>query len=418
MAIEAKEGHTSPSGDPQVHWQKNLGILWIGVFLACASYTSCVPFLPLYLWQDLQVGPENIHFWTGAVFSVTFLGSSLMAPYWGAWADKVGQRKMAIRAGIGLAVTYALLGLVQTAFQLFLVRGLAGIISGFVPAAMSLVSSSLPQERIGWGMGIMQTGVASGSILGPLFGGYLSAWFGMRASFWLGAVSLFLATVMVIFQVEEMPYIRNARKEKLHLLRDLSGAVRNRGLRFVMTMVFLVQVCTLLVQPLVTMYVADFTGTTGEETIKLSGWVFSLAGIAGIVAAPFWGRQGQRRGYVRTLLVVLTCAGLVNLFQPAVRSLWQFAAIQFCSGLFVAGSYPNVTSILTQVTPPEMRGKAFGLVTSAQQFGGVVGPLVGSALGSFLPIRYVLFLVGLVYLLASCYTRLMKNRLHQWIAPR
>lgn len=205
MAIEAKEGHTSPSGDPQVHWQKNLGILWIGVFLACASYTSCVPFLPLYLWQDLQVGPENIHFWTGAVFSVTFLGSSLMAPYWGAWADKVGQRKMAIRAGIGLAVTYALLGLVQTAFQLFLVRGLAGIISGFVPAAMSLVSSSLPKERIGWGMGIMQTGVASGSILGPLFGGYLSAWFGMRASFWLGAVSLFLATVMVIFKSRRCP---------------------------------------------------------------------------------------------------------------------------------------------------------------------------------------------------------------------
>jgi MFS transporter, DHA1 family, multidrug resistance protein len=58
-----------------------------------------------------------------------------------------------------------------------------------------------------------------------------------------------------------------------------------------------------------------------------------------------------------------------------------------------------------------MRGKAFGLITSAQQFGGVVGPLVGSGLGSFLPIRYVLFLVGLVYLLASCYTWFMKDRL-------
>jgi DHA1 family multidrug resistance protein-like MFS transporter len=52
---------------------------------------------------------------------------------------------------------------------------------------MSLISSTLPEERMGWGMGMMQTAVASGSILGPLMGGYLSAWFGMRMSFTVGA---------------------------------------------------------------------------------------------------------------------------------------------------------------------------------------------------------------------------------------
>ena len=84
---------------------------------------------------------------------------------------------MAIRAGLGLAITYVLGGVVQSAPQLFLVRGITGLISGFVPASMALVSSTLPEEKMGWGMGLMQTAVASGSILGPLLGGYLSVFF-------------------------------------------------------------------------------------------------------------------------------------------------------------------------------------------------------------------------------------------------
>ena len=51
-----------------------------------------------------------------------------------------------------------------------------------------------------------------------------------------------------------------------------------------------------------------------------------------------------------------------------------------------------------------MRGKAFGLTTSAQQFGGVVGPMLGGLLGNYMPTRYVLFSTGVVLLSAAAYT--------------
>ena len=69
---------------------------------------------------------------------------------------------------------------------------------------------------------------------------------------------------------------------------------------------------------------------------------------------------------------------------------------------------PNINANPTRVTAANMRGKAFGLVTSAQQFGGVVGPLVGGALGSFMSSRYVLVFAGCVLMalaLYSYYTR-------------
>lgn len=193
-------------GGGKLHWKLNLYVLWVCVFFTCASYTMCVPFLPVYLLQHLGVAQADVNSWTGLIYSVTFFTAAIMAPYWGAHADRIGQRLMAIRAGFGLAVTYALMGMCQSPEQLFGVRLLAGLVSGFVPASLSLVSSTLPAVKMGWGMGLMQTAVASGSILGPMLGGYVSAWFGMRMSFYIAAGALFVATIMVIAFVRDVEH--------------------------------------------------------------------------------------------------------------------------------------------------------------------------------------------------------------------
>ena len=65
---------------------------------------------------------------------------------------------------------------------------------------------------------------------------------------------------------------------------------------------------------------------------------------------------------------------------------------------------PNINAKLVEVTHPSMRGKAFGLVTSAQQFGGVVGPLLGGALGEFMLTRHILVLTGIILLSTGFYT--------------
>lgn len=396
--------------DSKVNWKVNLVVLWIGVFFACASYTGCVPFLPIFVLKEMQVAPEDVNYWTGIVYSVTFLGSAVMAPYWGALADKVGQRKMAIRAGFGLAITYFLTGACQNIWQLFIVRAVCGIIAGFVPASLSLVSSTLPPERIGWGMGLMQTAIASGSILGPLLGGYLSSWFGMRSSFYVGGISLFVGAILVVLLVHDLPFTKEKQLEKVHLLKDLRQSLANKDLVFIMVMFFIIQSCVMIIQPLITMYVGTLMGKMDDETIKMAGIIFSLAGIAGIIAAPYWGKRGQRHGYVRTFCLVTFGAGFINLFQMFVGSVMQFAVIQFCYGLFLSGAIPNINASLTKITTQEMRGKAFGLVTSAQQFGGVVGPLLGSVLGSLMPTQFVLVTTGCILMCSSAFSYFTRVR--------
>ena len=389
-------------------WKKNLPVLWIAVFLCCASYTSCIPFLPVYLLRELDVPSSEVNFWAGISFAVTFLGCTIMAPYWGALADHVGQRKMALRAGYGLALTYFLTGLCQNEYQLIVVRILCGVVAGFVPACMSMASSSLPENRMGWGMGLMQTALSSGTIMGPLMGGYMASWFGMRMSFYVGSLALFAGTVAVMLVVKDLTILQTGSFSASSLWHDLKDSLRNKELHFIMFMFFMIQSCVMTIQPLITMYVGQLMGSMGDEAMKMSGVIFSLAGFAGIVAAPFWGKRGQRYGYVRIFALVTFTAGFINLFQVFIQDVWQFAAIQFIYGLFLAGAVPNINANLTVVTDKATRGKAFGLSTSANQFGGVVGPLLGGALGAVMSTRYVLVATGCILMGMGLYTYLTR----------
>ena len=389
-------------------WKKNLPVLWIAVFLCCASYTSCIPFLPVYIMREMGVPQSEVNFWAGISFAVTFLGCTVMAPYWGALADHVGQRKMALRAGYGLALTYFLTGVCQNVYQLLAVRVLCGVVAGFVPACMSMASSSLPESRMGWGMGLMQTALSSGTIMGPLMGGYMASWFGMRMSFYVGSLALFAGTIAVMLVVKDLTILQRGSFNASSLWHDLQDTLRNRELRFIMLMFFMVQTCVMTIQPLITMYVGQLMGAMGDDAVKMSGVIFSLAGFAGILAAPFWGKRGQSYGYVRIFALVTFTAGFINLFQVFIQDVWQFAAIQFVYGLFLAGAVPNINANLTVVTDKNTRGKAFGLSTSANQFGGVVGPLLGGVLGACMSTRHVLVATGCILMcmgLYSYYTR-------------
>lgn len=410
--LKLQEDIETNNTEEKINWKINLPMLWLGVFLCCASYTSSIPFLPVYVYRELHVPQEAVNFWSGIAFAATFLASGFMAPYWGALADHVGQRKMAIRAGLGIAISYFAIGVCQDIYQLVLARFFCGVVCGFVPACLSMASASLPPDKIGWGMGLMQTAIASGSIMGPLLGSYLSTWFGMRMSFYVGAVALSLAVLGICFIVKERKYKKLSAAKDLHLIQDLKESLTNKELVYTMFMFFCVQSCVLMAQPLITVYVGELMGSMGDDTVKMAGIIFSLSGIAGIVAAPFWGKFGQRNGFIKTFAMLAFIAGVINLFQPLAGNVWHFAGIQLAQGLFLAGAVPNINANLTRITTLETRGKAFGLVTSAQQFGGVAGPMLGGLLASIMRPPYVLVCLGCVLISVASYTYFTKVKVN------
>ena len=147
------------------------------------------PFLSLFLARDLGVVGEHEIGIRLDIFAANFLTSFLFQPLWGKLSDKYGRKIMLLRSGFGMAVVIALMGFVQNPWQLLLLRLLNGTISGFNPAAVALISGTTPKDRMGFAMGISQSGQVAGTILGPLIGGLLADAVGFRPIFTLPADS-------------------------------------------------------------------------------------------------------------------------------------------------------------------------------------------------------------------------------------
>src|SRR5262249_38337622 len=142
--------------------------------------------------------------WSGLVYSGPFFSAFFMTPVWGALSDRFGQKLMLIRAYAGLALFVMLMGLVTSVEQLFVLRILQGFVSGFLAASITLVATSTPRERAGYALGLLQTSLSSGTILGPMLGGAIADFVGMRPVFYMVAAFCFLSAIIVALYVPDV----------------------------------------------------------------------------------------------------------------------------------------------------------------------------------------------------------------------
>lgn len=364
-----------------MNWKVVLAVLACSTILMSASYTMLIPFLPMYLIVELGVDQADVNWWSSAIFSISFLISGIMAPIWGSLADKKSRKLMAIRAAACLAISYFLGGLVQTPWQLFWVRVFQGFASGLWPATLAIMSSYAPQKRLGFCMGVMQAGLTAGGVLGPLVGGLLADYLSMRTTFMVAAVGLACITLLMVFVIQEP---KRAKPVASHV-SDKPARPSPLRIPVVQRMLFaaaVVQMTILLTQPVLPLYIAELQGSM-DRIVLISGIVFSVVGISGVLASPPWGVLGQSWGYRPVLYLTILLSGIFGVIQAIPHDLVQFTVWRFIGGLTFAGIFPAINAVLTQSTDPADRGKVFGYSYSVQQLGSVIGPILGGALATW-----------------------------------
>ena len=317
-----------------------------------------------------------------------------MAPVWGKMADTHGKKPMAIRSGLGLALSYLLGGMVTSPEQMVGVRVLQGFAAGLWSVCLAIATSSVPVGKLGMSLGILQSGLTAGNVIGPLIGGVLASMFGMRTSFYLGGAVLFMITLVFWFYIPEPPGSKASKEEAAN--EPATALLKNAPIREALICSGIVQMVILLIQPIISLYV--------DNIIFVAGLVFSLVGIASAMTAPFWGRFGQNRGFYLSLALSSVCAGVVMIMQSVPSSLLLFAALNFTVGLFFAGIQPSISAILANKTERRtQRGRVFGMLFSAQQFGSMVGPLIGGLIASFLPMNSLFVIGGCILILIAAF---------------
>lgn len=185
------------------YWKRNLVVCVFGSFTTLVSLTLLLPFLPLYVQQLGVTSKTSVVEWSGLAFGATFLGTGLTAPLWGYVGDRYGRKKMLVRAAIGMTFVIPLIGTIHNVYELVALRFLAGLIGGYASSSTQLVASQAPRERAGWALGILSTGSLAGNLLGPLIGGILPSYMGIRNTFFAAGAMIAVAMFATIVLVRE-----------------------------------------------------------------------------------------------------------------------------------------------------------------------------------------------------------------------
>ena len=384
---------------------RNVWIITASMTVLAICYTMIIPFLPIYL-LELGVPKDDVALWSGLVFGITFLIAGIMAPIWGKIADNKGKKRMALRAGFAIAVSYVLIGMVTDQYQLLMGRALVGFANGFYPAAMTMVSLSVDEKQVGRALGIFQTGLILGNVVGPFLGGAVESVVGMRPVFYISGIAVFIATLAVLFLVKEpkLEVENTTSKEQskqpvkaTSLREDFKSVQEQPVLVRLLWIYFFMQCVIMMLQPILALYVGDMQGTM-EGAAIISGTILSIGGLAGSLTTNIWVRLGERRGYFRTISYGMLGSGVVLLLQSLPVGIWWFGVLQVLIGSCIVGINPSLSAAVTLNTEPGFRGRMFGMTTTAQQFGSMVGPVFASIVSTYIGISYVFSITGLLLL--------------------
>lgn len=166
---------------------------------------------------------------------------------------------------------------------------------------------------------------------------------------------------------------------------DLTGTgatpVRRAAIAFILITVLLDIIAMGIVIPVFPALVEDFVSGETSRAAELVGLFFTIWALMQFLFSPLAGALSDRFGRRPVILISNFGLGLSYVMTALAPSLaWLFIS-RMVSGI-TASSISAATAYIADVTPPEKRASAFGLIGVAFGVGFVLGPALGGVLGS------------------------------------
>ena len=350
-----------------------------GTLLAGVAGGISFPILPIV---GLRLG-LSLPF-IGVILAANRATRVLSSPLVGMLADRFGGRRTLL---VGLALQIVVMGLyalgivAHAAGPLFLAGRLLhgpGSACVFV-SAQALALHAGGETHGGRAAGVVRASIVIGVPIGLVVGGLASGLVGDAATFVIAAGAVVLALGGAFVTVPDLRAPITARPsllETVRAMRDrrlLGVGALNFALSFAGGGMVLTTLALLIHERRVFLFGRDERGTAG----LLMGWMV----VVDVVTTPILGRIGDRlRAHARvaTGAMVSLAAGLVVIaLSPGVGGLVAGLALVGVGG---AGLGPSLLVLLSAMVPKERRGTGVGLLQLCGDVGGMLGPLVGTAL--------------------------------------
>ena len=383
--------------------------IFFTVFVDLLGFGIVIPILPLYAeaianhpsaWMAgvnhfLGLGGTGTQpgaFWAGVVFLSFSLMQVIASPILGRVSDLIGRKPVLWISLIGSAIGYLMLALTSRFEWMLAARLLDGLTGGNISVAQAaMADSSMPEERskvmgmIGaaFGLGVVLGPAMAGVLSGSAFGHQLLASRGWHLPFFVAAGLSLLASMMVLFWLQETLTDEVRARARSHESRGhaVVRALKRAGMPQILGVSLLSMAGFAMMEGTFALLVQERFGFHQREV----GFLFAGIGVLLVIYQGGLVRLVAKRIPERAALIIgLVVMALALPLMPKAPWMWPFLLLLIPLSWGSGMGNTAGTALASRLTPPEDQGGLFGVINAMTGVGRIIGP----ALGTFVLARW------------------------------
>lgn len=373
-------------------------LLYLLVFISFTDLFAQLPITSTYA-KSLHATTGFIGFIVGA-YSLSNLFSNVLA---GHFVDKNGPKKVMLAGFLVNGMILFLYSVVTSPLQLLMIRLLNGITAGVItPAAFTYISLNNKSEKGGQEMAYSGAAVGLAAIGGPAFSGIVSSSFSYEIVYIILAILMTLGAILTMMLKPLRQELKTDEKIEKSTIADYFPLLKNKGLILGFT-----GALSLAASQGVLAYMLPLKVSALEMETHISGMLISIFGIVAIIFFVLPTNRVFDRGRNEIILAVGLLVSAVSQTMSSIVETLPLLITSMCIyGVGFAFIFPSMSSLISKYSPPNMRGKAFGLFYGFFSIGSFLGSSITGMFSlnpnqGFISIAVYLVLISSIILITA-----------------
>ena len=327
----------------------------------------------------------------GSVATAALIVGALFYPIWGYLYDRFPRGKLLALASLIWGSTTWLSAIAPT-FPLFIAsRASTGIDDSSYPGLYSLIADYFAPKVRGKIFGLLQITMPLGYMAGLVLSMTVAVGMGWRKLFYITGGLGILLSIIIFFFVKDVP--RGTSEPEMQDIKDVpelqkfhfewskvKDILKKPSLIFMYLQGFFGVFPWNTIVAFIFIYLGQERGysdtqvlTTMVPTILMLALGYPLGGMLG---DHFFGKNKKGRVIVSMIGVLLGALMLYITLRVPVENTLLFGVLLGITAVFIPFASPNVTSIVNDITLPEMRSTAMAIQYFIESSGAALAPLL------------------------------------------
>jgi len=340
-------------------------IALIGGLAILSSTLSKTPVLPLFA-LSLHASPAEI----GWIVMASTLPGILISYPAGALSDHLGKRRLLLASLVVFASAPFLYLLIETAWQLMVVR----FYHGFATAIFGTVASAAIAERYTTDRAARLSTYSSVTIVGrsiaPFLGGFLISLASFHAVYIACAISGVLAFAAGLLLRDDTP-APTVKQERPHFWASLITVLRDRSIM----LVSLIEAAQYLVFGAIEAFLALFAASLGIPAWQI-GVILGVQLVSIVFAKPLMGRVSDRMGRRQVIIPGLLIGAASVVLLPYAPNFIGLSVLSLVFGIGFATVTSSTSALVADLTRDGRYGSSMGVLRTVMDVGQSIGPVL------------------------------------------